>query len=185
MQLLDMVNNILPHLGEAPVTALNANNQTVTMVLRNIEDQRVNILSEGWWFNTTVVELQADPEGELRTPINLAAYYPIDGTRIEPRGKLMYDLDNRTFVHSPHRKYRGKLIENLAVLELPVYAARLVMFRAAVECYMKDFGVDGTVQALTQQGEVQRVLLTQEHLRKAKLTMNGKAYVDYINSLNT
>lgn len=185
MQLLDMVNNILPHLGEAPVTALNSNNQTVTMILRNIEDQRANILAEGWWFNTTIVELQADPEGELRTPLNLAAYYPTDGTHIEPRGRLMYDLANRTFVHSPTRKYRGKLVEKLTVEELPVYAARLVMFRAAVECYMKDFGVDSTVQALTQQANVQHILLTQEHLRKAKLTMNGKAYMGYINSLNT
>lgn len=185
MQLLDMVNNILPHLGEAPVTAINSTNQTVSMIVRNIEDQRVNILAEGWWFNTSVIELQADPEGELRTPINLAAYYPTDGTRIEPRGKLMYDLDNRTFVHSPHKKYRGKLVENLEVEELPVYAARLVMFRAATECYMKDFGVDSTAQALTQQGEVQRVLLTQEHLRKAKLTMNGVALAQYLHSLNT
>ena len=185
MQLLEMVNNILPHLGEAPVTAINSKNQTVSMILHNIEDQRVNILAEGWWFNTSVIELQADPEGELRTPINLAAYYPTDGTHIEPRGKLMYDLDNRTFVHSPHKKYRGKLIENLEVEVLPVYAARLIMFRAAVECYMKDFGVDNTAQALTEQAEAQKVLLTQEHLRKSKFTMNGVAWAHYKSSLNT
>jgi hypothetical protein len=185
MQLLEMVNNILPHLGEAPVTSIDTSNPTVNLIVRNIEDQRVNILAEGWWFNTTIVELQADAAGELRTPINLAAYYPTDCTRIEPRGKLMYDLDNRTFIHPANKKYRGRLVENLQVEEMPTYAARLVMYRAATECYMKDFGVDSTTQALTAQADTQQVLLTQEHLRKAKLTMNGKALVQYLSSLNT
>jgi hypothetical protein len=50
---------------------------------------------------------------------------------------------------------------------------------------MKDFGVDSTTQALTAQADTQQVLLTQEHLRKAKLTMNGKALAQYLYSLNT
>ena len=76
LKLLEAVNNILPYLGENPVTNIDARHPTVALILDNIKQQKLNLLGEGWWFNELRTTLYPSSEGEIYVPSNTISFYP-------------------------------------------------------------------------------------------------------------
>lgn len=164
MNLLDSVNNILPYLGENPVTGLDTRHPTVALIIDNIDQQIDLLLGRGWWFNERVVTLYPSSEGDMPSPKNTVAIYSLDGRNVEMRNDKLYDLDVGSYYFT--EAVNLKLIERLTFNELPEYAKQVVQARAAMAVYIKEFGVESAVEEIQKQETTALNLLMQEHLRK-------------------
>lgn len=166
MKLLTAVNNILPHLGENPVTSVDVRHPTVSLILDAIEEAKLNMLTQGWWFNTRDITLYPSSENEIFAPTNVLTFYCTDGQLIDIRGDKMYDLQNGTYTIT--KKVVGTIMDDLTFEELPTYAALAVQYNAAHSVYTKDFGIEQTVRYLLEQEKNALMMLMQEELRKKK-----------------
>lgn len=176
MNLLTAVNNILPHLGENPVTTVDARHPTVAMIKDAIQESKTMLISEGWWFNERKITLYPSSEGEIFAPDRVLAFYPTDGQEVEIRGEKMYDLANGTYHFT--KKVDAMIIDDLDFEELPTYAAHAVQYNAAHWVYTQDFGVESVVQYLLSHEMQALTLLRQENLRKRKYNSlkNNRAF---------
>lgn len=185
MKLLDAINNILPHLGENPVTTSDSSkNPTVAIILDSIEEAKTTLITKGWWFNERTITLFPSSENEIFAPTNVLAFYPTDGRRVEIRADKMYDLDNGTFLFT--EKVEGRLVDNLTFEELPTYAALVIQYKAAISVYTKDFGPESTIQVLSKGERESYDMLMTEHLRKRKFnSVNNRRGARFINALRS
>lgn len=168
MKILEAINNILPHLGEAPVTTVDARHPTVALIVQALQQARQSLLAEGWWFNEEQRTLYADPVGVLYAPDNILAMYSESDVDLEPRGEVVYNLSEGTSVFAPNSTYAVRLVVDLPFEHLPHYAALYLQYSAAVAVYTQDFGVEKVVQVLSQQASMAYNMLEQEELRKRK-----------------
>lgn len=166
MDLLRAVNEILPKLGERPVTSLEAKSPTLAVILPQIDCEVALILSPGWWFNTAYdVDLFPDSEGNLNVPDDTISFvsnrsYP----DVVVRGKRFYSLKDRSYHFTD--KIRGTLIQTMGFEDLPENAARFVLYSAMVTIYATDIGLEQVVQLWTQYSQQARAQMEQEHLRQ-------------------
>lgn len=170
LKILEAINNILPHLGEAPVTSVDARHPTVALIVQALTLARQALLSEGWWFNEETRVLYVNPDGLLPTPINLLALYSDTDTVLEPRGDYIYNLSAGTGVFTPNTPYTVRLVVDLPFEHLPTYAALYLQYTAAITVYTQDFGVEKVVSALGQSAAMAYNMLEQEELRKRRYT---------------
>lgn len=171
MDLLKAVNEILPKLGERPVTSLEAKSPTLAVILPQIESETSLALSTGWWFNTAYnTDLFPDSEGNLMVPEDTISFvsnreYPA----VVVRGERFYDLQRRSYFFTS--KIRGTLIQNVPFEELPENAARWIMFSAMVTIYATDIGMEQVVQLWSQYAIAAKGLMEQEHLRQRQYSV--------------
>lgn len=170
LKILEAINNILPHLGEAPVTTVDARHPTVALIVQALTLARQSLLSEGWWFNEETRTLYANPDGLLPTPTDLLALYSETATVLEPRGDYIYNLSAGTGVFTPNTTYLVRLVVDLPFEHLPMYAALYLQYTAAITVYTQDFGVEKVVSALGQSAAMAYNMLEQEELRKRRYT---------------
>lgn len=170
LKILEAINNILPHLGEAPVTSVDARHPTVALIVQALTLARQALLSEGWWFNEETRTLYVNPDGLLPTPINLLALYSDTDTVLEPRGDYIYNLSAGTGVFTPNTPYTVRLVVDLPFEHLPTYVALYLQYTAAITVYTQDFGVEKVVSALGQSAAMAYNMLEQEELRKRRYT---------------
>lgn len=170
LKILDAINNILPHLGEAVVTSVDARHPTVALIVQALTLARQSLLAEGWWFNEEQRTLYVNPDGFLPTPTNLLALYSNTDTVLEPRGEFIYNLSAGTGVFTPNTSHSVRLVVDLPFEHLPTYAAMYLQYSAAVTVYTQDFGVEKVVTSLSQSAAMAYNMLEQEELRKRKYT---------------
>lgn len=170
LKILDAINNILPHLGEAPVTTVNTRHPTVALIVQALDLARQSLLAEGWWFNEEQRVLYTDPEGHLQAPINILALYSNSDVMLEPRGEFIYNLSAGTNIFAIGTNYPVRLVVDLPFEHLPSYAALYLQYSAAITVYTQDFGVEKVVTALGQSAAMAYNMLEQEELRKRKYT---------------
>lgn len=170
LKILDAINNILPHLGEAVVTSVDARHPTVALIVQALTLARQSLLSEGWWFNEEQRVLYVNPDGLLPTPINLLALYSNTSTVLEPRGEYIYNLSEGTGIFTPNASYSARLVVDLPFDQLPTYAALYLQYSAAITVYTQDFGVEKVISALGQSAAMAYNMLEQEELRKRQYT---------------
>jgi len=99
---LSAVNSILGSIGQAPITDLQFENPEISFVYRIFQDTILDVLSEGWSFNTFYdVELTPDDDKYVWVPDNILK---IDSstnsydrtTDFIATGKKLYDKYNQT-----------------------------------------------------------------------------------------
>lgn len=166
MELLKAVNTVLPFLGEHPVTRIEgAKHPTVDLILAAIERQRMSLLAEGWWFNKINTVIPVNTDGRIDVPKDTISVYGID-CDVELDGEKFFNLStgDREFTKPIH----VEIIRDIEFKKLPVYAAQTVMYYAASEVYLADFGRENTVPELQAQATDNLYKLKQEHLRKSK-----------------
>jgi hypothetical protein len=168
MKLLDAINAILPMLGEAPVTTVDARHPTVALINSAINIARQELLAEGWWFNEERRTLYVDPEGYIPTPANLLALYSLTSTQLEPRGEYLYDLGTGSILFKVGGTYDCRLVVDLPFEHLPHYAALYVQYVAGATAYTQDFGVEKVVATFQESAQGAYNMLEQEELRKRK-----------------
>ena len=96
---LDVVNQCLAIMGEAPLNALAEEHGFKQAALNILDRNDDNIQSEGWWFNTEDLTLTVSPADHR-------IYLPTDTGTIRPekwlrqryvqRGRVLYDLQEGT-----------------------------------------------------------------------------------------
>ena len=182
MNLLQAVNYILPYLGEAPVTSLDIRHPTVAMVLDNINTSRTRLLAKGWWFNELNTTLFPSSEGDMPAPTAALAIY--SDKNIEERDNRLYNIDEGSYLFTEPLKV--KIIEDLLFEQLPTYAALCIQERAAIDTYVKDFGVEKVVEIMMEREREALWALEQENLRKRKYNSlkNGRA-MRYVSALRS
>lgn len=170
MLLLDAVNEILPKLGEHPVTTLDAKSPTIGVILPEISSQIDQVLQSGWWFNTFHVDLFPNSEGNIDVPDDTLSFvsdpeYPV----VVQRGEQFYNAENRNYQFTG--KVSGKLIQTMDFEDLPASAARFVMYSAMVIIYLTDIGLEQVVQAWQAQAQQSQAAMEQEHMRQRQFTI--------------
>lgn len=134
---------MLSTIGESPVSSLSADQSTVDVSLARqiLREISVNVLEEGWQFNTEK-EFVITPDattGEILIPadciqIDASTSTPISGNSygnsdVAMRGGKLYDRTNHTFV------FTGPLTVDMVILldftDMPQAARHYVTIRAA------------------------------------------------------
>lgn len=171
MDLLRAVNEILPKLGERPVSSLEAKSPTLAVILPQIDCEVALLLSPGWWFNTAYnVDLFPDSEGNLVVPDDTISFVSNrDFQDVVVRGSRFYDLKTRSYIFTD--MVRGTLIQTMGFEDLPENAARFVLYSAMVTIYATDIGLENVVQLWTQYAQQARAQMEQEHLRQRQYTV--------------
>lgn len=172
MQKLVAVNQILPALGERPVTALNDRHPTVALIEAALQSELDSLLLEpqGWWFNTYHTRLYPNAQGEIVLPGNTLSATNPKGNRLKgtQRGDRWYNTETRSFIWTEPQDL--EIRERWDFEELPETAARLVMYQTLLTSYLKDLGMESVINAWTGYAQDARVAFEAENLRNLQLT---------------
>jgi hypothetical protein len=133
---LSAVNSILGSIGQAPITDLQFENPEISFVYRIFQDTVLDVLSEGWSFNTFYeVELQPDNDQLVWVPDNIlkidASNNSYDrSTDVVVFDKKLYDKYNHT------DKFEDPItvtyIQALDWPDIPAVFKRYIIARASV-----------------------------------------------------
>lgn len=140
MTLLEAVNLILRKIGEIPVTSIDEQYSTLTIALPALQEARIRLLSEGYWFNTYYKHvLQPDVNGQVATPANTLKFFPADEA-YKWVGKYVCMSDTGSLnVAAP---VEGRLIIDVPFEELNNVAQYAIAYTAAYDTYVADIGPD-------------------------------------------
>ena len=184
MDLLTAVNTILPFLEANPVTTVDTKHPTVAAILASIDNARLLTLSDGYWFNKERKTFFLTPENKILAPLNTLALYPTQNQNYEIRGDYIYDLDNSTFTFT--QGFDAVVYMDIQFEELPLFAALTVQWRAAVNAYTQDYGMEGTIKLLMEREREADALLERENLRKLQYSaMRSNPGFRYLNALRS
>lgn len=170
MNLLTAVNNILPKLGEHPVTSLDKKHPTLAIILPLVDLELERLLTKGWWFNTYPYTMYPDTEGNIAIPTNTLQFTPVDVNAIVRAGKL---FNPATLDYVWTEPVVGTIILNFSFDELPVAAQHVVFYQALVAAYVTDLGLEKEVQFWMQGITAAEKLLMSEHLRNRKFSASN------------
>ena len=165
LQELDIVNEMLSTLGEAPLNELDEEHPLVPAARRIITIATYRLQSEGWWFNREHVTLHPDPTtGEVLTPADAIRADPRDrGLNFVQRGRRLYDPENATY--NIGQEVPVVLIRNVPFADLPPTAQHVISLTAQVEFNKAYDGDETKVRMLTQALGQTTTLLRREHTR--------------------
>lgn len=166
MRLLTAVNTILRKLGEIPVPSLDEPYPTLAVVLPALEEARLGVLKEGWWFNT-LFDWTANPtpDGIIELPWNTLMFYPDDPKYVFEGVTVVMADNHEAVVNTP---VKGKLVIDKEFETLPYTCAMAVTYTAAVETYTADIGPDKTSEDLDAKRMEYLMTLSAEHTRSRK-----------------
>lgn len=174
MELLTAVNRILPKLGEHPVTSLNTKHPTLAILIPQIETKIEDVLTPGWWFNTSNVTLYPDSEGGIALPDTILSFIA-DKHPAVARGLKLYNQGYRTFSWS--EAVTGVLIEKLPFDELPESVAQVVLYSALVSSYVTDIGMEDDVRMWQAEAQDAERRMNSEHLKNMRYSLkNGRRF---------
>ena len=171
MRLLTAVNTILRKLGEIDVPSLDEAYPTLAIVLPALDEARLLVLKEGWWFNT-LYEWSAvpSPDGTVHLPAGTLVFYPDDPQYVFDGIDVVMAANHEPIVNAV---VTGKLVIDKTFETLPYTCAMAVTYTAAVETYTADIGPDKTSEALEAKRMEFLMTLSAEHTRSRRL--NSKA----------
>lgn len=184
MDLLTAVNTILPFLETNPVTTIDSKHPTVAAILASIDNARLLTLSDGYWFNKERKTFYLTPESKILAPTSTLALYPTKNQNYEIRGDYIYDLDNGSFTFT--EGFDATIYTDIKFEELPLFAALTVQWRAAVDTYTQDYGIESTVKMLIERESEALALLERENLRKLQYSaMRSNPGFRYMSALRS
>lgn len=173
---LDAVNIILRKLGEQPVTNLDVQYPTIAIALPALDEARVAILQEGWWFNAVdEFDFYPDVNGELNAPDELLMFYPdepdkytFDGVRV---------VLTNTLSPAVNATVRGRAVFHKEFEELPNVARYAIAYRAAFDTYIADFGDSDIAKQILLAATDHYSELSADHTRQRKSSSRNKRQV--------
>lgn len=125
---LDVINDMLGSLGEAPLNALDEEHPLVPAGVRMLRVASFREQAKSWWFNQEIITLSPDAtSGFVYTPDDAIRVDPTDGTSFIQRGNKLYrpygDASDRYVFTS---KVECVLVRLIPFEDLPPSAALLV-----------------------------------------------------------
>lgn len=127
---LDVVNEMLGGLGEAPLNTLDEEHPLVPAARRTLRLAAAELQAQRWWFNSEFVTLAPDPStGDVITPGDAISVDPVDPyDHLVQRGRRLYDPTNETY--NIARSIRCKLVREIPYEDLPRIAQNLISTQA-------------------------------------------------------
>lgn len=121
MTQLDVVNDCLAIMGEAPLNAIEEDHTFKEGALNILNRVKKTILAQGWWFNMECIELSVNPDdGRIYLPSDIATLYPFkDIPWVVQRGRTLYDLKRGSNIFPLGQKVNAQLNRNLTMEQLP------------------------------------------------------------------
>jgi hypothetical protein len=165
MDLLKAVNAILPRLGEYPVTSLDAPHPTVAIILPAIESNVDSVLMRGWWFNEMKYTVHLSTDGTAKVPVGTLEFLP-DQEGPVVRGRSFFNTADNSFVFPA--PFTGRLKQRVDFEDLPESIAYLVLYKALVEVYITDIGLEQVVREWQSAVMEYESLASAEHLRNRR-----------------
>ena len=167
MNLLEAVNTVLPYLGSHVVTSLeDSRNPTVNLILQAMERHRKGLITKGWWFNITNVDLPVNVDKRIQVPTYCVSIYGKPPINVEIQGSYLFDLDNNTRYFNSGVSIT--MIKDTSFEELPIYAQMVVVYKACSEVYLQDFEYNNTLQLINNIVAESLRDLEQEDIRKRR-----------------
>lgn len=166
MELLKAVNLILPAMGEHPVTRIDIKHPTLAVILPVIDSNIDKELMRGWWFNEFTHTLYPNSEREIYLPDDTLAFIPERGQEGSVRNKRLFNKATLDFMWDGPVK--GSLQLRLPFEELPESFATFVFYKALVQVYLVDIGLESVVAEWKQVYKESEFLCTNEHLRNMR-----------------
>lgn len=146
MLILEAVNLILRKIGEIPVTSIDEQYSTLTIALPALEEARVRILSEGYWFNTYyALTLQPDVSGQVFLPENCLKFFPDSQDYVFNGRQGSATATGDPFINT---SVVGRMVQDVAFDELPEVAQYAIAYSAAYDTYVSDIGDDDIARNL-------------------------------------
>lgn len=180
---LEVVNQCLAVMGEAPLNTLAEDHAYKQSALNILERNDKQIQSEGWWFNTEYLELSPNPtDSRIYLPNDTATIRPIcDRPDIVQRGRILYDTSKGTDKFVAGTIIRLNLIRRVA-FELVPSSVNDYITRKTVLDFQNDYDGDSTktrdlwrevygtpANANTQESMGLRGIAKSEHIRYTKV----------------
>lgn len=165
MDLLQAVNNILPKLGEHPVTKLDINHPTLAVILPVVESNLDSTLLRGWWFNEYEYTVYPDPQQKAAVPVDTLEFLP-DEVGPVVRGREFFNTGDSSFKFA--EPFKGRIKVRLEFDELPESVAYLVLYTSLVEVYLTDIGLEQVVQEWKAKALSADAQASSEHLRNKR-----------------
>lgn len=146
MNLLEAVNLVLRKIGEIPVTSIDEQYSTLTIALPALEEARIRLLSEGYWFNTYYEHtLQPEVDGTVPVPEDTLKFFPAGDTYTWVGRSVRMTDTGSTFVGT---SVPGRLILDVPFEDLPEVAQYAIAYTAAYDTYVSDIGTDDVAKDL-------------------------------------
>lgn len=179
---LDVVNECLASMGEAPVSSLNANHPYTVAALNKLKRENQKAQSVEWWFNDAYVDAVAvdigfDPENpDMRIPLGSLTFPNCKVTKVygplgQPmswRGGYLWDHQTSDYVR---QDTRVRVVFELRFIDTPP-AANEYIAASAILAFQSSFDADSPKAArLKEDRREAYVLLNSEHIRVKKTNL--------------
>lgn len=175
MTLLEAVNLVLRKIGEIPVTSVDEQYSTLTIALPALDEARVRLLSEGYWFNTFYKYILAPTiTGESLTPTDCLKFFPAED-RFSWIGQRVRKTDDGNIIVG--ESVEGRLIVDLPFEDLPEVCQYAVAYSAAYDTYVADIGDDDIAKNLAARRDEFLEQLNGDHTVSRKQNSRGRKQV--------
>lgn len=178
---LDIINDCLATMGEAPLNTLTEPHAFKQPALARLSRTLKQLQATGWWFNLEAATFEPDPiNGFIQLPGDVLKWQ--SGVKSndllvpsEPkpwliqRGTRLYDNRNRTYVLT--ESVTGELVREIPLEDLPQvfndYVAAVTVLK-----FQSDFDSDnGKRQELSENVRMTRMQVNAENTRQLKVNL--------------
>lgn len=177
---LNVINNQLAAIGQAPITDLTRPNRLVSIGLEKLRAANARIQAEGWWFNLTKLRLipGAGPDFDVaaQLPVNTSELEGPAGYTMRKAGAVVYILDQRTgdrVARATEVLVRAELPFN----DLPALAASAIS-DAAVADFVRD-QAPGDVGTYERTAARSYSRLNAEHISRVAANMLNTSFAQH------
>lgn len=176
---LEVVNECLATMGEAPLNTLSEPHEYKSSALRYLARANKAIQSRGWWFNTEYAELAPNSvNGQIQLPGDCLKFQSGVRTQntftaIKPwlvqRGTRIYDTTTGSYVLS--ETVSGEIVREVAFDELPHVMNDYIASEAVLK-FQSNFDADNSKrQELDQANKMARALASAENIRQYRVNL--------------
>lgn len=172
---LDVVNDCLATLGEAPLNTLLEPHEFRGTAQRLLTKASRRIQAPGWWFNTEAITFTPNPTGQIVLPGDYLKWQ--SGVRssdmlvrseakpwLVERGGRLYDTRTRSFVLTEN--VTGELVRELPFEQLPAIINDYVAAETVLKFQSHFDGDNSRRQELTQAWVLARTAANAENTRQ-------------------
>lgn len=164
---LNVVNDMLATLGEAPLNSLEEDHPLTAAALRVLNTVNLQEQAREWWFNKEMITLPADPiTGVVVVPADAISCDPIDiALPYTQRGARLYDNATGTYVIG--KAVACNLVRLVEFDDLPILARAYISIMCQQQ-FQIDYDGDAT-KAVTLASNVGKAyaVLNAEHIRNS------------------
>lgn len=177
---LDVVNDCLATLGEAPLNSLLEPHEFRGAAQRELARINTRTQDRGWWFNTEAASYTPNPDGHIYLPGDCIKWQ--SGVRskdmlvrsqakpwIVQRGRQLYDTRTQSYVLTD--TVVGEIIREIPFADLPSTINDLIAIETVLT-FQSNFDADNSRrQELTQRWAIAKADANAENVRQLAVNM--------------